>query len=57
MELTGGATDHLPIPNKRRGGGMGFAGSDQSGELPGKSTRPADGVLYSDQGSKYHLNI
>jgi len=57
VELTGGATDHLPIPNKRRGGGMGFAGSDESGELPGKSTRPADGVLYSDQGSKYHLNI
>ena len=57
MELTGGATDHLPFPHKRRGGEMGFAGSDQSGELPGKSTRSADGVLYSDQGSKYHLNI
>ena len=36
---------------------MGFAGSDQSGELPGKSIRSADAVLYSDQGSQYHLTI
>lgn len=32
---------------------MGFAGSDQSGELPGKFTRSADIFLYSDQGSQY----
>lgn len=30
---------------KGRGGGMGFAGSDQSEELPGKSISSADAVL------------
>lgn len=41
----------------RRGEGKGSGGSNQSGELPGKSTTSADGVFYSDQGAQYHENI
>lgn len=41
-------TDCLAVRHKRREG-KGFVGSDQPGELLGKSTRSADGFCSSDQ--------
>lgn len=41
-------TDCLAVRHKRREG-KGFVGSDQPGELLGKSTTSADGLCSSDQ--------